>query len=363
MQKYSRSVKAKVLIMFLMCASLLIGAVVSTFAIVPPVDQSDSAIVYTEGMPTQTDAQAIVNMLRSMYELNYFQTGSFLLCVYDGADTVVALSRTGAGTMTVSDGKITQTGTETKNVYRFTTTGLRYLSSNYNQITTELTKVYCYVDSTGFVDNTANASFGTLTSAEFIATSADWVEFADKVLNYDANINDAEAQGRADGYEDGYSAGYDIGEIDGYENGYSDGNTEGYETGYADGKAEGQDQGYNEGYRIGYDTAVNYYTPMLEERYNTGYTAGYEQGENDGYENGYQDGYSEGQGTGGTVTTVITEELDVGSIISALPQAAKSIINGAFGFEIFGINVAGTLTAILVVAIVAFVVKWLMSKS
>ena len=66
------------------------------------------------------------------------------------------------------------------------------------------------------------------------------------------------------------------------------------------------------------------------------------------------------------VDNVINEEiqyqLDIPAIITAVPNAAKQIINNAFGFEIFGINVAGLLSVLLVVTIVAFVVKWLMSR-
>lgn len=55
-------------------------------------------------------------------------------------------------------------------------------------------------------------------------------------------------------------------------------------------------------------------------------------------------------------------QLDIPSIITAIPNGAKQMINNAFGFEIFGINVAGLLSVVLIVTIVAFVVKWLMSK-
>jgi hypothetical protein len=54
--------------------------------------------------------------------------------------------------------------------------------------------------------------------------------------------------------------------------------------------------------------------------------------------------------------------LDIPGIITAIPNGAKQIINNAFGFEIFGINVAGLLSVLLIVTIVAFVVKWLMSR-
>lgn len=71
-------------------------------------------------------------------------------------------------------------------------------------------------------------------------------------------------------------------------------------------------------------------------------------------------GEGSGEGPGGDSTVVY--ELDIGSIITALPQAARNIIDSTFGFELFGINVAATLSCILLLAIVVFVVKWLMAR-
>lgn len=119
------------------------------------------------------------------------------------------------------------------------------------------------------------------------------------------------------------------------------GNTQNaYNEGYQDGYAEGQEVGYTEGHQVGYQEGFDY-----------GYDKGYGVGFIDG-------GQGSGSGSGGVI---ITEEIDIGSIISSLPQAARNIIDGAFGFTIFGINVAGTLTAILAVVIVGVVIKWLMS--
>lgn len=50
-------------------------------------------------------------------------------------------------------------------------------------------------------------------------------------------------------------------------------------------------------------------------------------------------------------------ELDIPSIITAIPNGARQIINNVFGFELFGINVAGLLSVLLIVAIVGFVIK------
>lgn len=54
--------------------------------------------------------------------------------------------------------------------------------------------------------------------------------------------------------------------------------------------------------------------------------------------------------------------LDIPAIFSAVPVSAKAIINSAFGFEIFGINVAGLLSVILIISVVGFIVTKLSSR-
>lgn len=54
--------------------------------------------------------------------------------------------------------------------------------------------------------------------------------------------------------------------------------------------------------------------------------------------------------------------LDIPSIITAIPNGAKQIINNTFGFEIFGINVAGLLSVIIIVALVAWGAKKLTTR-
>lgn len=58
----------------------------------------------------------------------------------------------------------------------------------------------------------------------------------------------------------------------------------------------------------------------------------------------------------------VSYNLDIPAIFSAIPAAAKSIINSAFGFEIFGINVAGLLSVILIISVVGFIVAKLYSR-
>lgn len=158
---------------------------------------------------------------------------------------------------------------------------------------------------------------------------------------YNAGYLDGLASGREYGYNDGYSVGHDIGYQEGYETGYDNG----YETGY--------DDGWETGYYIGFDHGTDYGRGV---GYNEGYDDGYETGYWDGWDEGYDDGYDVGIEDGSPI------ELDIPSVITAVPQSAKSIINNAFGFELFGINVAGLLSVLLIVAIIGFVVKWLMSR-
>lgn len=62
------------------------------------------------------------------------------------------------------------------------------------------------------------------------------------------------------------------------------------------------------------------------------------------------------------IPPVYSYELNIGEIITAIPNGAKQIINNAFGFEIFGINVAGLLSVLLIVVIVSYAIKWLMNR-
>lgn len=70
---------------------------------------------------------------------------------------------------------------------------------------------------------------------------------------------------------------------------------------------------------------------------------------------------------GSSTSMVITEQLDIGSIISAVMTAPMSIFNGATGqpgdvsepLELFGINIRSTLIAFIVIAIVIFIIKFL----
>lgn len=60
--------------------------------------------------------------------------------------------------------------------------------------------------------------------------------------------------------------------------------------------------------------------------------------------------------------TIVSYDLNIPALITSIPAAAQSLINNSFGFEVFGINVAGLLSVLLVVIIVGFVIKWLIRR-
>lgn len=108
-----------------------------------------------------------------------------------------------------------------------------------------------------------------------------------------------------------------------------------------------RNEGVNEGYRLGYDEGVS-----ITEKYWTGIMPELEAAARDeGYDEGYEDAV-EDYGADELRPQVI----DIPAIFSAIPAAAKSIINNAFGFELFGINVAGLLSVLLIISVVGFIV-------
>lgn len=118
-----------------------------------------------------------------------------------------------------------------------------------------------------------------------------------------------------------------------------------YDLGYADGQALGYGDGYNAGFQ--------YAESKIPQKIDAAYAEGYAAGDSAGYNRAVK---QLGEGDDASYT------LDIPLIFSSIPLAAKSIINDAFGFEVFGINVAGLLSALLVVSIIIFVVRWLIKK-
>lgn len=151
-----------------------------------------------------------------------------------------------------------------------------------------------------------------------------------------------------------YQAGYNAGEIHGYMVGHSEGESEGknigYQDGYSKGYESGNEAGYNNGYKTGYDFASQKIGP---EQYSIGHAEGYLQGHSEGFSEGYETGYRYGAINNPQGTPVT---LDIPSIISSITSSVGSFLTSAFDIEIFGINIAGLLSVLILVAFVLIIV-------
>lgn len=151
-----------------------------------------------------------------------------------------------------------------------------------------------------------------------------------------------------------YQAGYNAGEIHGYivghEEGESQGKNIGFQDGYSKGYESGNEAGYNNGYKTGYDFASQKIGP---EQYSIGHAEGYSQGHFEGFSEGYETGYRYGAINNPQGTPVT---LNIPSIISAITSSVGSFLASAFDIEIFGINIAGLLSVLILVAFVLIIV-------
>ena len=113
---------------------------------------------------------------------------------------------------------------------------------------------------------------------------------------------------------------------------------------YQSGYNAGNEAGYNNGYKIGYDYASQKIGP---EQYSVGYEEGYTVGHSDGYREGFNFAMlnpPEGM------------KLDIPAIISSITGSVGSFLTTAFNIEIFGINIAGLLSVLVLVAFVLIIV-------
>lgn len=134
---------------------------------------------------------------------------------------------------------------------------------------------------------------------------------------------------------------------EGYTNGVDFGLEEGYGNGYDQGSIDGIQQGKEEGYRTGY-----------EEGYGFGFTdgndEGYELGKDVGYENGYADAkklYDDQKSW-----------MNFKNLIFAIFDAPFYVISYSLDFDIFGINIAGTLIALISTALIVWILKIIIVK-
>lgn len=151
-----------------------------------------------------------------------------------------------------------------------------------------------------------------------------------------------------------YQAGYNAGEIHGYMVGHQEGESQGknigYQDGYSKGYESGNEAGYNNGYKTGYDFASQKIGP---EQYSIGHAEGYSQGYSEGFSEGYETGYRYGAINNPQGTPVT---LNIPSIITSITSSVGSFLTSAFDIEIFGINVAGLLSVLILVAFVLIIV-------
>lgn len=156
---------------------------------------------------------------------------------------------------------------------------------------------------------------------------------------------DVKVDGLAGITDEAYNSGFEAGQTNGYNNGYIVGKQEGYNSGYETGRAEAQSEAYQQGYNSGYESGK---AEAGTEKYQEGYEYGYLVGQDAGYKKGYAAGQQAG---GGDV------QLDIPAIITAVPSAVKNFVNTSFGFEVFGINVAGLLSVIMIIALLVYLVR------
>lgn len=156
---------------------------------------------------------------------------------------------------------------------------------------------------------------------------------------------DVKREGLSGITDEAYNSGFEAGQTNGYNNGYRVGKQEGYNSGYETGRAEAQSEAYLQGYNSGFESG---HAEACTEKYQEGYEYGYLVGQDAGYKKGYAAGQQAG---GGDV------QLDIPAIITAVPSAVKNFVNTSFGFEVFGINVAGLLSVIMIIALLVYLVR------
>lgn len=136
-------------------------------------------------------------------------------------------------------------------------------------------------------------------------------------------------------YAEGYISGVDFGLEEGYGNGYDQGNIDGIQQG----KEEGYRDGYEEGYGFGFTD---------------GNDEGYELGKDVGYENGYADAKK--------IYDDQKSWMNFKNLIFAIFDAPFYVISYALDFDIFGINIAGTLIALISTALIVWILKIIIVK-
>lgn len=81
----------------------------------------------------------------------------------------------------------------------------------------------------------------------------------------------------------------------------------------------------------------------------------------DGHLAGYAEGYDVGYKEGGNGQTTVLEnpstQMDVEGLVFSIPAMFNSILDRAFGYTIFGINVLGLFLSILVIVAIVWLIR------
>lgn len=144
-------------------------------------------------------------------------------------------------------------------------------------------------------------------------------------------------------YTEGYNSGYIAGNDFGYEQGYGDG----YDQGNIDGIQHGIQQGITEGYNQGFDI---------------GYSDGYDDGSLAGWESGKDYGFIYGYDEARKVYDTTNAWADMKNLIFAIFDAPFYVISYSLDFDLFGINIAGTLIALISTALIVWILKIIIAK-
>lgn len=282
-----------------------------------------------------TDANTLVNYVIALDSLGYLDTRNFLILARPegGSTTRLYVSSTAGGNVVI--GSNSTLSISNFNVVEFYGSNRYYGSTQASSMSFPINNVLCYKIGNNIVNNVSNGTYTTGTGKVSQAFSTYMIEFtnyANTILGWNG-----------EDYQSGYDAGYIAGQQVGYGTGYTVGYNAGYEQGLADGGGGG---GYTE-------EEVN---EARQEGYDLGKVEGYEIGYLDGTDYGYEQGYNQ------AVRDATPNEIDLRTAIEAIPLAAKNILSTSLNFELFGINVVTFLMTLLLVAIVGFVIAWLMGK-
>lgn len=239
--------------------------------------------------------------------------------------------------VSMTDGTKTEAGAQG---YQPTTNKIKLTQSD------TVYRMYYNNDTNGGVSSVSQSVAYNITEYTLLSDEQVVYTFADKTIGKGVNYNStyiAQEEGvtlnNAEKWINAYGSFEGVIDDDSYNQGYSDGKAVGW--------SEGLTDGYNRGYTIGRELQKQTIDKIKEESYNKGNLDGF----NEGSEAGYQMAINE-IGTQQPITIKVTENLDIPGIITAIPNAVKTIINDGFGFSLFGINIGGLLITIIVLAIV-----------